>query len=95
MRDPEIPTSEVPDLLHAGLHEIGGSSGRIHRIATLLERRGKGLDEEVRSWLCHMASAAHLDVSLQAVRRYAEALDLPHERSASSILHVLHSASVA
>jgi hypothetical protein len=46
-----ISVSLVSEFLHSVLHEIGGSTGRIHRIAALLERRGDGVNEELRSWL--------------------------------------------
>jgi signal transduction histidine kinase len=96
MPDLAIPVSTVSEFLHAALHEIAGSCGRIHRIAALLERNADGLNEELRSWLSHMRTATtSLDDSLKAVRRYVEALDLPQERSKFVVASIVEAAAAA
>jgi signal transduction histidine kinase len=79
MPEDTLRTSQVSELLHAALHEIAGSAGQIHRIAALLERRGDSLDEDARTWLSHLGrSTERLNESLQAIRRYNEAIELPN-----------------
>jgi signal transduction histidine kinase len=96
MPDGDLSATQVSELLHAALHEIAGPAGQIHRIAALVQRRGESLDEELRAWLCHMGAAtARLDESLRALRRYTDALELPHERSRFSLLRAAASARKA
>jgi signal transduction histidine kinase len=63
------------DFLHALLHDLRGPVGRVRMLGELLVRRTAGLEPETRALVGHIeTSAAVAEDVLEAVRRYAEAL---------------------
>lgn len=73
-----IGLPDLSELLHAVLHETRGSAGQIQTLTQLLQRREAEVDPECEELIGHIGSAAtRLGSSLDAVRRYTEALDAP------------------
>ena len=96
MPEDSLPAARITELLHAALHEIAGPAGQIHRIAEFIQQSSDSRDGDLQSWLSYLTTASsRLTDSLQALRRYAEALEIPHERSRFTLEQSVNSAKIS
>ncbi len=72
----DLPHNVDLDFLHALLHDLIGPVSRVRMLGELIERRATGLEPEIQVLLGHIkTSTASAENVLEALRRYAEALN--------------------